>query len=265
MIKCNKENEKEILEYIGKDYGQCLYLYMDLLKYGFENENIHVWLQKKDEKITALVLQYYTGVHVFSKERDLDVLDVVELLKEIKPTLICGMKWTLEKIEGYLPDYEPEIGVVAQLKDLKEFDIEGCYCANEEEIKEVAYFLKDDEELGKPYGFDLLYKQLLERFKENFGRTFILREGGDKEGKIVSTISSYAEQGGAAVLSGALVDIDHRGKGLSKRTMSAICKQLKDEGVDVFSYYYIPSAEGMHKAIGFEPIGEWQKLIRVDK
>lgn len=259
MYKCKKENEKEIIEYIGKSYGQCLYLYVDLLKYGFDNENINVWFQKEEDEIKALVLQYYTGVHVFSKEVEFDVKDVVDLLKEINPSMICGMKWTLDKIKDYFDNYEMEIGIVGELTNLKVYDTEGCYKANAEEIKELAELLAEDESLGKPYGFELLYKQLLERYEENFGRNFIYRDNG----KIVATASTYAEKGGVAVISGVMVHPEYRGKGLSKNLLSAVCDNLKKDGFDVFSYYYIPSATRMHQSVGFEPIGDWAKLVRL--
>lgn len=258
MIKCNSENSKDILEYIGTSYGECLYLYIDFLKYGFENENVNVWYQKKEGKIVALVLQYYTGIHVFSKGRNFDVEDVVSLLKEISPSMICGMKWTLDKIVDYFENYEMETGIVGVLKDLKVFNTEGCYRANEDEIKEVAELLATDDALGKPYGFDLLYKQLLERYHEKFGRNFIYR----KDGKIVATASTYAEAGNAAVISGVMVHPDFRGQGLSKNVLSAVCGSLKEDGIDVFSYYYIPSATRMHESVGFEPIGDWAKLVK---
>lgn len=259
MYKCKKENEKEIIEYIGKSYGQCLYLYVDLLKYGFDNENINVWFQKEEDEIKALVLQYYTGVHVFSKEVEFDVKEVVDLLKEINPSMICGMKWTLDKIKDYFDNYEMEIGIVGELTNLKVYDTEGCYKANAEEIKELAELLAEDESLGKPYGFELLYKQLLERYEENFGRNFIYRDNG----KIVATASTYAEKGGVAVISGVMVHPEYRGKGLSKNVLSAVCDNLKKDGFDVFSYYYIPSATRMHQSVGFEPIGDWAKLVRL--
>lgn len=259
MYKCKKENEKEIIEYIGKSYGQCLYLYVDLLKYGFDNENINVWFQKEEDEIKALVLQYYTGVHVFSKEVEFDVKEVVDLLKEINPSMICGMKWTLDKIKDYFDNYEMEIGIVGELTNLKVYDTEGCYKANAEEIKELAELLAEDESLSKPYGFELLYKQLLERYEENFGRNFIYRDNG----KIVATASTYAEKGGVAVISGVMVHPEYRGKGLSKNVLSAVCDNLKKDGFDVFSYYYIPSATRMHQSVGFEPIGDWAKLVRL--
>ncbi len=259
MFKCNKNNEKEILDYIGNSYGECLYLYVDLLKYGFQNENVNVWIQKNGTEIKALVLQYYTGVHVFSKDLEFDVVKVVDLLKKIRPSMICGMKWTLDKIKSYFKEYELEVGIVGCLEELNLFDTDGCYRADEGEIKELAELLAEDESLGKPYGFELLYKQLLERYHEDFGRNFIYRDNG----KIVATASTYAEKGGVAVISGVMVHPEYRGKGLSKNVLSAICSDLKRDGFDVFSYYYIPSATRMHESVGFEAIGEWAKLVRI--
>ncbi|MCU7378690.1 GNAT family N-acetyltransferase [Clostridiales Family XIII bacterium ASD5510] len=247
------------MDYIGQDYGQCLYLYIDLLKYGFENENINVWWQKQDEKTTALVLQYYTGTHVFSRQGKYDAAEIAFLLKEIDPSMICGMKMTLSQLEPFFENYELELGLVGKLTNLKTYHTQGCYKANEEEIRELAQVLSEDEALGKPYGFELLYKQLLERYREGFGRNYINRD----EGRIVATASTYAEQRGVAVISGVFVEPKFRGKGLSKNVLSAICADLIEEGIEVFSYYYIESATRMHQAVGFEPIGDWAKLVRI--
>lgn len=261
MFKCTENDKKEILEYIGESYGKCLYLYVDLLKYGFDDENINVWVQREDGKVKALLLQYYTGVHIFAQDSDFDVAQINKIIQEINPSMICGMKATIEKVRQSLENYKMEVGLVGELKELKMFETEGCYKAEEKEIKELADLLSTDESLGKPYGFDLLYKQLVERYRDRFGRNFIYRVNG----KIVATASTYAEQSGVAVISGVMVHPDYRGKGLSKNILSAICKDLKEDGFKVFSYYYIAAATKMHEAVGFESIGEWAKLVRNDQ
>ena len=75
MIKCTKENAQEIFDYIGKDYGKCAYLYIDLKKYGFENENVNIWYQKEGDQIKVLMFQYYNGMHVFSRDNIFDAQD----------------------------------------------------------------------------------------------------------------------------------------------------------------------------------------------
>lgn len=259
MIKCTVNEREDILEYIGDDYGKCLYMYVDLMKYGFENENINVWMQKNDNLITAVVLQYYTGMHVFSRDGKFDKEDVACLIRQKSPSMICGMETTITQIKNLLEGFKLETGYVGHLEQLNEFDTEQSVRAKDDEIIEIAKLLSTDEALGAPYGFELLYNQLKERQNEKFGRSYIHREGNE----IIATASTYAEYAGVAVISGVMVHENHRGKGLSKDVLSAICKELRNEGVDVFSYYYIPSATRMHEAVGFKTIGKWAKLVSV--
>lgn len=172
--------------------------------------------------------------------------------------MICGMKTTIQMIKEHMDGYELEVGYVGTIKKLKDTAISNCRLATREDLENVARFLSTDDALGKPYGFDLLYKQLLERFNQQYGRTFIM----EKDGQIIATASTYAEASKCAVVSGVLVHEDYRGKGLSRIILSALCQNLLENGFDIFSYYYIEQAIRMHKSVGFEDIGQWAKLVR---
>lgn len=264
MIRCGINDREEILSYIGKEYGKCLYLYVDLMKYGFDNPNVRLWLQKNAEgKNTALVLQYYTGMHVFSRDTDLEPAEVVELIQNNQPSMVCGMETTLTKL-GEVEGYEIELGMVGQLKNLSDVDTSRCIKAvkddTRDDIRDIADFMADDEALGKPYKDDQLYNQLVERYEQNFGRSFMIRD--EETGKVIATASTYAEEAGVAVISGVMAHPDFRGQGLAGTVLSAFCKDLKKDGFDVFSYYYIKPAERLHYRVGFETIGNWAKLVR---
>lgn len=83
MILCKETEFNEVLSFIDKRYGECLYLYLDILKYGFTDENIKLWCQKKNNEIVLLVFQYYTGMHIFTKNQFLvDLDDLVCLVKK---------------------------------------------------------------------------------------------------------------------------------------------------------------------------------------
>jgi len=55
IIQCNKDNISQVFEYIGDDYEKCLYLYIDLVKYGIENENFNIWIQYSDNEIVFMI------------------------------------------------------------------------------------------------------------------------------------------------------------------------------------------------------------------
>lgn len=259
MIKCNENHLNEVLDYIDKDYGKCLYMYLDILKYGFNDENINLWCQKKGEKISLLVLQYYTGMHIFTRDIScVNINDLISLIKIRNPSMICGMGNIIKNIQNLLSDYKCEIGYVGKIEKLHDITINKCRLASREDLKQVAEFLSKDDNLGKPFGFDLLYKQITERYDQNYGRTFILEE----DGRIIGTASTYAETNGVAVVSGVLIDENYRGKGLSRIILGALCNDLLKNGFDIFSYYYITPAIRMHHSVGFYDIGEWAKLIK---
>ena len=61
IIKCENQNLNEIFEYIGNDYGKCLYIFIDLKKYGIDDENFNVWIQynDKNEIVAVMTGDYY--------------------------------------------------------------------------------------------------------------------------------------------------------------------------------------------------------------
>ena len=66
--KCNLKDIDEIFDYIGNDYQNCLYTYIDLVEYGLNNENFNVWIQTKNEEICCVISEYYGGFQIYSKE-----------------------------------------------------------------------------------------------------------------------------------------------------------------------------------------------------
>jgi len=261
LIECKNEDKKTILDYIDKDYGKCLYIYIDLCKYGLENENFNAWLQyDSNNKITAVITEYYKGIQIYSKNVDLDAQEIAEFVLQKNPPVTLGIKESIDKIKEFMPGYNEELGFVGQLSEIKCSINNSAYSASMDELKEIVEILAEDEGIGKPYGFDSLYKQYKERKEENFGRNFILRD--DQTNDIICHAGTYAELPNLAVIGGVITAPKYRGKGYSKETLAAICQQLQNEGKDIFSFYYIPSATNMHQGVGFKKIGDWAKLFK---
>lgn len=256
MRLCSNNDYERIIEYIGKDYAKCAYLYIDLRKYGMDNPNVHVWAQEKDDAISIIALQYYNGMHLYSRDNVFDANDVVELVNEQQPALVCGMKETidmLQNVEGYVPEY----GKVLRLGNYSGIAGEEVHVGTRDDIKEIVELLMTDEEMGGPYTFDLLYHQYLERFDEGFGRSWLRR---DEKG-IISHCATYAELDDIAVISGGIVRDDYRGTGQYPGQLGKMCGDLHKEGKEVVSYYY-GGAKTAHKVVGFDILGDWAKLIR---
>ena len=255
--------KQRISDYISNDFGRCLYMYIDLEKYGLDKDFFTIWIQSDDRKeITALISKYHDGFQIFSRNNDFDEKEMVDFIESFNFSMIVGMEDSLKKISPLLADHQMETGYVGRLDRLTVKPDPEAYRASFDEIDDIAGLLAEDPSLGKPYGFDNLLSQLRERFNDDFGRSYLLRNGKDKE--IICHAATYAEIKELAVISGVITAPQYRGKGYSKAVLAALCDELLKEKKQVFSYYYIPLAIKMHHSIGFEDIGKWAKLVKRD-
>lgn len=263
IIPCENDKINSVFEYIDEDYGKCLYIYIDLKKFGLDDENFNVWIQyDENNEICAIISEYFGGIQLYSKKYDFITEEIVEFIKNKNPHVLFGMKQIIDKIKDSLPEYVQDDGIISELKELKVDANPNAYSAPIEEMAEIVEIVAEDEGIGKPYGYDSLYEQYCERKKTNFGRNFVLRD--EKTNDIICHAGTYAETQELAVIGGVITSIPYRGKGFSKETLSSLCSELKSENKDIFSFYYIPSAKRMHEGVGFEEIGIWSKLTKVE-
>ncbi|MDO5849817.1 MAG: GNAT family N-acetyltransferase [Methanobacteriaceae archaeon] len=260
IVPCDNEKIDVVFDYIAKDYGRCLYIFIDLKKYGLDDPNFDVWIQyNENNEICAIISEYYGGIQLYSKDYDFIPSEIADFIKEKDTHVLFGMIQIIDKLKEFLPDYSQETGIVGELKELKYPPNPKAYSIPLEEMEEVVKVVAADEDIGKPYGFESLYEQYCERKKTNFGRNFVLRADN---GDIICHAGTYAELEELAVIGGVITAPNYRGKGFSKETLSSLCKELQSEDKDIFSFYYVPPAKKMHEGVGFKPLGEWSKLMK---
>ena len=256
IIECSETNIDEVFNYIGADYEKCLYMYIDLVKYGVENENFKVWILCDGNEICGLISQYYTGMQIYNKNYNFDACEMMDFVKKLNPDVISGMEESMYKIKDAFKDYRETVGFVGKLDELTYPPNNDAYSASDEEIEEIAKLVSEDELIGKHYGFESIYKQFCDRRKDNFGRNFISR---DESGEIICHTATSAELPNLAVIGSVITAPKYRGKGFSKPDLAAICQQLLLENKEVFSYFNYPPSVKMHLGIGFKKIGNWVK------
>ena len=307
--KVTQKELAEVLDYYRQDRKNCLYSYIDLKKYGLGNPHLSVYIDRglvtdqgyadtlqaetmhdilkeadtsqagaADSALTAgalrcVLLQYYTGINVFSYKNNLDVPATVAFLQEKQPSMINGPLETLEKLYPYFREtYDFEAGYVTELlekpKDESmsetdesdaetqaEFPVEK---AGEAELPEIAALICTDEGVGGTYTPEGLAAQLLERQRDGFGRNYFIRQNG----RIVCHAGTYAEVDDLAVVSGVITAEDSRGQNLADRVVSKLNKELLAEGKHPCLFYYTKSAARLYAKTGYAAGTGWAELIR---
>ena len=256
--KCVEENENEILEYIGENYNKCLYLYLDFIKYGLNNPNVNVYLQKEKECIKSIILTYYTGMHIFARNTDFNISEIVELIKEKNPSMICGEKRTINALEKDLQDYDPEYGWVRELSAIEKVDDSNIIKNSKEDFESITNLLLSDEDIGGSYTFDNMLSQIIERNKEGYGRNYVIKDGN----KVISHAGTGAENEKVAILSYVITDSNYRHQGLAKKLCNSVCYDLIKEGKKVYLINYTNESTALYDKLGFKICCDWGKLYK---
>ena len=262
MLKRVEQRDVPLVkEYIGAEYYKCLYLYLDFVKYGLDNPNLKFWLDMENSKIKGIILKYYSGMHIFSKNKDCDYDEIKQLIIEEFPSVICAEKFLIENLSLLLKEseYLSEYGWVRVLS--KHFNIENSNVelAREEDIESISKLIKNDP-MGEFYDLDELICQIKERDEDNFGRNYVIKEGN----KIISNASTNAELEKIAVLSNVITHKAYRGQGFATKVCSKLCNDLIDEGKKVYLINYTDESTGLYDKLGFEVSCEIGKLYLTD-
>lgn len=262
ISKCLKTDESKIIAYIGKDYPSCLYLYLDLLKYGLESDTISVYIQTENNEIEAILLKYYSCLHVYSRNKAFDAHELVKFFCNCNFTMLYSTADTAENVYLALPQ---EIknkatfsrGWVAQIQHVDHKPRGLAVAAERNDFDQIVRLIYDDEDIGRSYKFEELARQMEERNQQGYARNLVIKE--DK--LVIAHACTNAELNGIAVVGELLVRKEYRRKGYASEIWREICSQLLVEGNEVFSFYYSDESRTLHKHIGFYEVCEWVKII----
>lgn len=259
ITQVNESELMQIDEVIGNNYFKCLYLYMDYKRYGTNDKNVKIWVQKSDNKIYTVILKYYTGMHIFSTKIGYNVEELIDLINSENPAMICGEKILINCIERNMKNstYESEYGWVRKLYKLN--DCVNCdgIVANKNDFYSIAKLIYEDEDLGSSYKLEELANQMYERNKDGFSRNYVIK----KDNKVVSHVATGAEYEKIAMISYVVTDKKYRHQGLATKLLNYTCKQLIEENKEIYLINYSKESSSLYDKIGFNICCEWGKLF----
>ncbi len=213
LNKITKENEiQRVLEYIEEDIANCLYIYIDLKRYGLNNKNVRVWVDRDGQAICLVIMKYHDGFQIYSRSRQ-DAWDrkgLIALIQRYKPERISGNESVIRVLESiFFHEYQSVYGVIfkvgnEQVPEIPEEKFPET--ANHADIPEIAELLLTEREFQEQYTKEELVNQLEERYETKMGRSMIIRD----RGKIVGHIGTFAETEDVAIISGSVTAREYR-------------------------------------------------------
>lgn len=259
MREATEQDIPAILTYLKRSLADCLYMYIDIAKYGVENPNMKVWVDSTESGIKFVMMNYHSGISIQAGEDSFDPEQVANIIKEENATIIRGKRSVIEQLTPYFEDFKEEYGAVFKLTSYRFDDFDGeIETASPEDTLEIANLIKKDPEIGAYFDTEGLAKQLAERIETGMGRSYVIRENG----KIIAHIASYAEFENLATTGGLIVDPEVP-RGIYGSVMEGyLVRRLLEENFRIYTFVAKRLREKMLTAMGNERVGEYGKLFK---
>lgn len=229
MIKIDNEIKvQDIISYLKNDIINCIYIFIDISKFGLKNRNIDVY---KD--YDTILMKYFNSLNTYKINKN-NSKEIANFVLRSNIPIITGLAndcmllkdhlgkgWRISygrtyEIFSFLKCPNPEIVQEADIYDLEE-------CAS---------LVCSDEEIGGHYKVNELAQQFKERFINNFSRHYIIK----KNNKIIAHSATYAELDDISVTSGIIVLPEYRGQNYGKIIESYLINKLLSEDKRVFTF-----------------------------
>lgn len=258
MRKAEQKDIPAILVYLKRNVKNCLYMYIDIKKYGLDNPNITVWMDSDETGMKLVVMKYHTSISVFSASNNWDVDEVVNIINQEAVNSVTGKKDMIEKLYISCADkYDVTYGSVFRFTSFRSCEFDGkIETAAEEDTMEIAELIARDEEIGGYYEIKDLADQLAERMRTNMGRSYVIR----KDGKIIAHIASYAEFENLATTGGLIVAPEYRNGVYGGVLEGYLVERLLEEKFQVYTFVTARLRKKLLEAVGNKCVGEYGKM-----
>lgn len=259
------DNEK-VMAFILPQASINLFIIGDIEMYGYDADFQEVWGDFGDnDNLRGVLLRYYDyfivyGITGYDAKGFVDIIETyekrdtisgeAEVLKAVQPLLKDNYKKTVTYFaECRAETFNPAVDNVDLRVKIK--------LATAKDARDLAQLGCSIEEFGAN-NVEERTKQIAKKISDKAGRDYFIKE----DGKLVSMVSSTAENSKSAMLVGVCTTPSYRKRGYVTAIMSKMLEDLFAEKESVCLFYDNPQAGNIYKRSGFFDIGMWTMLIR---
>jgi predicted hotdog family 3-hydroxylacyl-ACP dehydratase len=262
IVKCSEHDKNQYLEYIGDDWGQCPYLYLNFIGLSAVSPNVDVFLCRGNESICAVILRYYNALHIFSRERELDAYELKCFIAELDPMVIWINENAFNVLSNIFDGYSSHIlPVMACSNAVPDVDTSDVTIADEADLPEIAELMLEDELYRSGYeNAAQIIETFSERMRQGIGISYIVRI----DGRLAAHISINAMADGIAVYGALVVGNRFRRQGLAKKVRAKLMEDMASKNIIVMDFAISEATKKIDAAGGGKCIGNVVKLSKTE-
>ena len=256
MIIKLKENDRERVMGILSDDPSSIFIIGDIENHGFDEDFQEVWEQTDPGGNTSsIILRYHCYTVVRAVDDDFDVVELGQHLNSLADiSTVSGTERTVDRLIPHIKFRSVRRMDFLELLDFKPVSNgDGTVSINRvapSDCPELVDLYNSMEELSE-----------LNRNLEEFSRAVEIGSARAvcirRDGRIVSTASTAAENSMSGMLGGVCTLPDCRGRGYATRCVEEICGMMKESGKRLCLMFDNPTAGSIYARVGFRKIGRW--------
>ena len=247
--RLSKNEQKRAYDFVVEEPEYNLFIVGNLESFSLDEDFLDVWVEEKNGEIIALLCRYFQSFIFYSTD-NYDIDSFIEILYDYDYKVISGKDTTVKRFAEKLKNTDIEEEYFCVLNELKPLNFNGEKVEN--------FNIKDFDQL-----IDL--RKTIEEFKETdpnqHKNKFLTKTGRakviKKDGRIVSSAETSAENSKSAMITGVATNPNFRKKGYASKLIYELCKELLKDEISPCLFFDNPSAGNIYKKLGFEEIGKY--------
>lgn len=249
------------MAFLSEEPSINLFLIGDIEAFGFDTDFQEVWGQFDDQhELEGVLLRYRESFIPYFKKEVFDVSAFKAIIAQFPdPKVISGEKRRVAPFEGFLPNnvtketYFCEIAAIEKLNDRHDVSA-NVQVAQPKDAARVVELIDQIEEFA---GTRTTVEATAHKIETRTGRIYYIE---NEDGVMTAVAQTSAENSISAMIVGVATLPAYRNKGYVSACMSALCRDVMEEGKTLCLFYDNPKAGSIYHRLGFETIGMWTMI-----
>ncbi|MGG5735912.1 MULTISPECIES: GNAT family N-acetyltransferase [Bacillus cereus group] len=256
MRKLTKKDHEQVFSFLKEEAALNLFIIGDIEAFGYETDFQELWgAFEENGTLKSILLRFHDTFIPYSKD-EFVVTYYEALLSAYKPLKLSGKSTIVERFET-APSVQ--LGTKNEMyfceclddNNLPSTPIhETIKLASLDDIERIMKLRKNIAEFPTANESEKILRQAIET---NTGRTYYI----EKDGAIIASASTSAENSLSAMVVGVCTHPNHRGNGYASFILQKMIQDFTKEGRTLCLFYNNPTAGRIYKRLGFKDIGMW--------
>ncbi|WP_027409119.1 GNAT family N-acetyltransferase [Anoxybacteroides tepidamans] len=252
--KLNQADHDVVFSFLKQEPSLNLFIIGDIEAFGYEQDFQELW-GDFDERgaLRAVLLRFYDSYIPYAPG-DFDIDGLAEIMRSTSgPVTLSGKAELVEKFESLLPLGAKRVMYFCECNQITFPEEENRYEIKLATVDDVDRIIELRSRITEFVTTPSSRTMLLKALETNTGRTYYIEE----DGRMVSAVSTTAENTLSAMVVGVCTDAHYRQKGYASDIMKRIIQDYIRAGKTLCLFYDNPEAGRIYKRLGFSDIGMW--------